>query len=76
MRSLIRFACYVNGASRESTELAPRHNYLADCPHCTEYLREMRRTIDIVGRIGDQDVDAMPDDLRTRLLDAFREETP
>jgi hypothetical protein len=50
--------------------------HLADCPHCTEYLREMRRTIDIVGRIGNLDVDAMPDDLRTRLLDAFREETP
>jgi anti-sigma factor RsiW len=50
--------------------------HLADCPHCTEYLREMRRTIDTVGRIGEEDVDAMPNDLRIRLLDAFREEAP
>jgi anti-sigma factor RsiW len=48
--------------------------HLADCPHCTEYLREMRFTIEAVGGLGDGDVAAMPEDLRTRLLDAFREE--
>jgi anti-sigma factor RsiW len=50
--------------------------HLADCPHCTEYLREMRRTIQAVGALGDADVDALPEDVRNRLLDAFREEAP
>jgi anti-sigma factor RsiW len=50
--------------------------HLADCPHCTEYLREMRRTIKTVGALDDGDIDAMPADLRNRLLDAFRDETP
>ena len=47
--------------------------HLADCPHCREYLREMRLTIAAAGTIGDEDVEAMPADLRNRLLDAFRE---
>jgi anti-sigma factor RsiW len=47
--------------------------HLADCPHCTEYLREMRITIAAAGTIGAADIDAMPADLRNRLLDAFRE---
>jgi anti-sigma factor RsiW len=48
--------------------------HLADCPHCREYLAEMRRTIADAGAIGLHDVDAMPADLRTRLLDAFGEQ--
>jgi len=48
--------------------------HLADCPHCREYLRQMRRTIEGVGAIGERDVEAMPDDLRDRLLQAFREQ--
>ncbi len=45
--------------------------HLADCPHCREYLEQMRRTIDDAGRLGSDDVDAMPNELRERLLDAF-----
>jgi anti-sigma factor RsiW len=48
--------------------------HLANCPHCREYLHEMRRTIATTGALGADDVDAMPADLRERLLDAFREE--
>jgi anti-sigma factor RsiW len=48
--------------------------HLADCPHCREYLQEMRRTIATTGALGADDVDAMPADLRERLLDAFRDE--
>ena len=47
--------------------------HLADCPHCREYLREMRLTIAAAGTIGEYDVEAMPADLRNRLLDAFRD---
>ncbi len=47
--------------------------HLADCPHCREYLSEMRRTIANAGVLSEQDVDAMPADLRNRLLDAFLE---
>lgn len=47
--------------------------HLADCPHCREYLKEMRRTIANAGALSEEDVDAMPADLRNRLLDAFRE---
>jgi anti-sigma factor RsiW len=49
-------------------------DHLADCPHCREYLAEMRRTIADAGEIGLHDVDAMPADLRNRLLDAFGEQ--
>jgi anti-sigma factor RsiW len=47
--------------------------HLADCPHCREYLREMRRTIADAGAVAEHDVDTMPADLRKRLLDAFLE---
>lgn len=47
--------------------------HLADCPHCREYLREMRRVVADAGALSEEDVDQMPDDLRNRLLDAFRE---
>jgi anti-sigma factor RsiW len=46
--------------------------HLADCPHCREYLREMRRTIADAG-CSDRDVDSMPADVRNRLLEAFLE---
>jgi anti-sigma factor RsiW len=49
------------------------NEHLADCPHCREYLREMRRTIIDAGRLSERDVEAMPADLRNRLLDAFLE---
>jgi anti-sigma factor RsiW len=48
-------------------------DHLADCPHCREYLREMQRTIADAGALSDRDVDAMPADVRNRLLDAFLE---
>jgi anti-sigma factor RsiW len=46
--------------------------HLADCPHCREYLAEMRRTIAMTRALDDRDVDAMPADLHARLLQAFR----
>ena len=63
---------YLEGSlSAETVALVEAH--LADCPHCTEYLAQMRRTIAISGALGERDIDAMPLELRTRLIDAFRE---
>jgi anti-sigma factor RsiW len=36
--------------------------HLADCPHCHEYLEQLRVTIDTLGRV-------QPDDLSTEALD-------
>jgi anti-sigma factor RsiW len=48
-------------------------DHLADCPHCREYLRQMRRTITATHELAERDVDSMPDDVRERLMQAFRE---
>jgi anti-sigma factor RsiW len=38
--------------------------HLAGCPHCTEYLAQMRATIRLTGRLGPEDLSAaMRDDL-------------
>ena len=36
--------------------------HLADCPHCTEYLAQLRVTIDVLGRVE-------PDDLPEETVD-------
>jgi anti-sigma factor RsiW len=61
---------YLEGALPDDV-VAGIDEHLADCPHCREYLREMRRTIADAGALSDRDVDAMPSDLRNRLFDAF-----
>ena len=48
-------------------------SHLADCPHCREYLNEMRLTVIKTRALDEVDVDAMPADLRDRLLRAFRD---
>lgn len=47
--------------------------HLADCPHCREYLQQMRITIAKARALNENDVDAMPAELRERLMQAFRE---
>jgi len=47
--------------------------HLADCPHCREYLHQMRATVAMTRAITDDDIDAMPADVRERLMQAFRE---
>ena len=64
---------YLEGALPRRVEKAiDRH--LADCPHCREYLEQMRLTIRISGRIAvDDDV---PPDVVDALEAAFRELRP
>lgn len=52
-------------------QAADRH--LADCPHCTEYLQQMRRTIEVAGALQDEDV---PNDVVNALVLAFAEQGP
>ena len=63
---------YLDGALPE-TVMALAEQHLADCPHCREYLSQMRRTIAMTRAVSEADVDAMPGDVRERLMQAFRD---
>jgi anti-sigma factor RsiW len=43
--------------------------HLAGCPHCTEYLAQMRETIRLAGRIAPED---LTPSMRTDLTDLYR----
>ncbi len=47
--------------------------HLAGCPHCTEYLAQIQRTIEITGRSGLDDDAAIPADVLDALQRAFDE---
>ena len=56
---------YLEGRlSRSARRRFERH--LAGCPHCTEYLAQMRATISLTGRLA-------PEDLTPRMRDEFVE---
>ena len=63
---------YLDGALPESV-VTIIESHLADCPHCREYLSEMRLTVMKTRALNDDDLDAMPTDVRERLMQAFRE---
>jgi anti-sigma factor RsiW len=41
---------YLEGAL-DAKDRARLEGHLADCPHCSEYLAQMRKTLDALGRI-------------------------
>lgn len=43
--------------------------HLADCPHCTEYLAQIRATIRLTGRVTPEDLSPA---MRTDLTDLYR----
>jgi len=45
--------------------------HLAECPHCTEYLAQMRRTIAVTGELPADEV--LPDELLDALQRAFED---
>ncbi len=58
---------YLEGAlPPKLQQAADRH--LADCPHCREYLAQVRRTIATAANLRDEDV---PDDVVDALMRAF-----
>ncbi|HWC10787.1 MAG TPA: zf-HC2 domain-containing protein [Acidimicrobiales bacterium] len=43
--------------------------HLADCPHCSRYLAQMRRTLDVLGRI---EVDHVAPEAMDELITLYR----
>jgi len=64
---------YLEGALPADTIAAIEH-HLADCPHCREYLNQLRQTIVATRALSEHDIDTMPADTRDRLMQAFREQ--
>ena len=63
---------YVEGALPQAVvDRIERH--LRKCSGCMEYLEQMRATIAAVGRLGDDDLGAMPDAMRAVLLEVYQE---
>jgi anti-sigma factor RsiW len=54
----------LDAADRERLEA-----HLAECPHCSEYLAQLRVTIDALGKV---DVDDLPDDAVDELVGLYR----
>jgi anti-sigma factor RsiW len=44
-------------------------HHLAGCPHCTEYLAQMRETIRLAGRVAPEDLTPV---MRADLTDVYR----
>jgi anti-sigma factor RsiW len=59
---------YLEGAlsSRDRTRL---ERHLADCPHCSEYLAQLRTTIEVLGRAEPED---LPDEMVDELVGLYR----
>ena len=54
---------YLEGAL-STADRARLEGHLATCPHCTEYLAQMRRTLDALGRIEPETLEpAVQDEL-------------
>lgn len=45
--------------------------HLADCPHCTEYLRQLKLTIEAAGRVS-HDLDELAPEARDELVTLYR----
>lgn len=43
--------------------------HLADCPHCSEYLAQLRVTVDALGQVGPDD---LPEDAVDELVELYR----
>jgi predicted anti-sigma-YlaC factor YlaD len=60
---------YLEGALA-ATERALFEEHLADCDGCVAYLDQMRTTIELTGRLREDD---LPPDLQAELVAAFRD---
>jgi anti-sigma factor RsiW len=61
-------AAYLDDAHSDR-DRARLEAHLADCPHCSEYLAQLRVTIDALGRV---DVDELPDETVDDLVELYR----
>ena len=53
----------------DARDQARLEQHLTACPHCTEYLAQLRATIDALGRVTPED---LPDDAVAELVDLYR----
>lgn len=63
---------YLEGAM-PARERARFEHHLSRCDGCDRYLAQIRRTVDVTGRLTVADVDALGSVARERILGAFRE---
>ena len=59
---------YLDGAL-PAADRARLEAHLADCPHCSAYLDQLRATVDALGRV---DVDDLPDEAVDDLVELYR----
>jgi anti-sigma factor RsiW len=59
---------YLEGALSER-DRARLESHLSECPHCSEYLAQMRRTLEALGRI---DADALDPRVADELVALYR----
>jgi anti-sigma factor RsiW len=59
---------YLEGAL-SSAERRRFEHHLVGCPHCTEYLAQIRETIRLAGRVTPED---LTPEMRTDLTDLYR----
>ena len=59
---------YLEGALDRRTRRRFEH-HISGCPHCTEYLEQIRETIRLTGRLSEEELDPRA---RDELLAAFR----
>ena len=52
---------YLEGALTDRDRARLEH-HLSGCPHCTEYLAQLRRTLDLLGRIEPEELDPQVQD--------------
>ena len=66
---------YVEGSLPRSVfDRIDRH--LRKCTDCKGYLEQMRASIATVGRLSDNDLDAMPDAMRSALFEIYQQGAP
>jgi anti-sigma factor RsiW len=61
-------AAYLDGALSDA-DAARLERHLAGCPHCSEYLAQIRATVDALGRVGPDD---LPDEAVDDLVGLYR----
>ena len=61
-------ADYLDGRLSDS-DMKRLDAHLAGCPHCSEYLAQLRITIDVLGRV---EPEALTDDALDDLVDLYR----
>ncbi len=59
---------YLDGAL-DHRDQARLEEHLAECPNCSEYLAQLRVTIEALGHV---DIDTLPDDTVDELVELYR----